>query len=110
MSLRTSYTGALDTKLSEARTNGRDFILVTNLAFVTTEMTNAANQGKKTFTINLTLSYQPDDLRLNGPLWDAYKSGIEEAMFSEDVMGADVTVELNTSDTLTTSVDLNFTF
>lgn len=110
MSLRTNYTGALDTKLAEARTSGRDNVLVTNLALLTTAMTNAANQGKKSFTYSLTTSYQTADLRLLGPLWLAYQSGVQEALASQDIMNNEVTVTLNKSDDLATFVDLAFTF
>ena len=110
MSLRTDYTGALDTKLAEARVAGRDLVLVTNLASITTDMAAAAAQGKKEFTISLPVAYQPQDLRLAGPLWEAYKSGVEEAVSSEDVMGNEVTVSLNTDDTVDTAVDLAFSF
>ena len=110
MSLRTDYTGALDTKLAEARSNGFTFIKTTNLADITSGMAAAAAQGKKKFTLNFSVSYQPSDLRLLGPLWLAYKSGIMEALASEDIMENEVTVELNTSDQLATSIDLNFDF
>lgn len=43
MSLRTDYTGALDTKLAAARDAGRTWVLTTNIADLTTAMTNAAN-------------------------------------------------------------------
>ena len=110
MSLRTDYTGTLDAKLAAARAAGLSFITVDNLADLTTQMEAQANKGVKTFTINYTLSYQPDDLRLNGPLWEAFKSGVEQGIFSEDVMGNEVAVALNTSDNVITSMDLNFTF
>ena len=68
MSLRTDFTGALDTKLAEARQAGYDFIKVTNLASITSGMATAAAQGKKQFTLNYSVSYQPSDLRLLGNL------------------------------------------
>jgi len=110
MSLRTGYTGTMDAKLAQARQAGHDFVTVTNLAQITTDMAIAAAQGKKVFTLNYGASFQPDDLRLLGPLWEAYKSGISEALSSEDVMQNEVIIELNTSDTVSTSVDLNFSF
>jgi hypothetical protein len=110
MSLRTDYTGSLDTKLAEARQAGRDFVLVTNLAAITSGMASAAAQGKKAFNLNFGVSYQPQDLRLEGPLWKAYSSGILEGLASEDVMNNEVTVKLNTSDSLNTSIDLDFDF
>jgi len=110
MSLRTDYTGAIDAKLAQARIAGRDFVLVSNLANITSDMAAAAAQGKRAFTLTYTVSFQPSDLRLQGPLWKAYRSGILEGLASEDVMNNEVSVELNTSDTLATSVNLIFDF
>jgi hypothetical protein len=110
MSFRTTYTGALDAKLAQARAAGNDFILVTNLAAITTELTNAANKGQKSFTISYDVTYQPSDLRAQGPLWKAYSTGILEALASQDIMNNEVTVKLNTADTLSTKVDLIFNF
>lgn len=110
MSLRTNFTGALDTKLAEARAAGRTAVVTTNLAAITSAMDTAAAAGKKIFTVNYAVSYQPADLRLKGPLWHAYKSGVLEGLSSEDIMGNEVTVELNVADQLSTSIDLKFTF
>ena len=110
MSLRTTYSGALDAKLAEARAAGNTSVLVTNLATITSAMTAAANAGKKKFTVNIPATYQPADLRLLGFLWYAYQTGIVEALASEDIMMNEVTVALNTADQLDTSVDLKFQF
>jgi hypothetical protein len=110
MSLRTDYTGALDTKLAAARTAGFTFITVDNLADITTQMTAQADKGVKEFTLTYSLSFQPDDLRLGGCLWDAFKTGVIQGLASEDIMTNEVTVTLNTSDQVTTRVDLNFSF
>lgn len=110
MSLRTTFTGALDTKLAQARDSGYDSILITNLADITSEMTAAANAGNKKFTVNVIVTYQPADIRLLGPLWEAYKTGVIQALASEDLMVNEVAVSLNTSDQLETSIDLKFTF
>ena len=110
MSLRTDYTGAYDTKLAEARAAGRDNVLVTNLAAITSAMATAATAGNSTFTVTVTVGYQPQDIRTAGNLWSAFKSGMEEALSSEDIMSNEVSVTLNTSDSIATQVDLNFTF
>ena len=110
MSLRTDFTGAFDTKLAQARQAGYDFITVTNLANITTGMATAAGQGKRKFTLNYTVTYQPQDLRLLGPLWNAFKSGIIQGLAEEDIMVNEASVALNTSDSLTTSIDLLFDF
>ena len=110
MSLRTDYTGALDTALASARAAGNTSVTVTNLAAIMAGMTAAAATGSKTFTVTLTATFQPVDLRSEGPLWLAYKSGILQGLASEDLMEGDVTVAIDLSDTVTTSVSLSFTF
>jgi hypothetical protein len=110
MSLRTTYTGALDTKLAEARAAGNTFIVTTNTAAIDTGLSTAAGRGQKKFTLTYTVSYQPSDLRLLGPLWEAFKTGMLQGLASQDIMGNEVTVKLNTTDTVTTSVDLIFAF
>ena len=110
MSLRTGYTGSMDAKLAQARQAGHDFIAVTNLAQITVDMAASAAQGKRTFTLNYSASFQPDDLRLEGPLWEAYQSGVSEGLTAEDIMQNEVSVVLNTSDTVSTSIDLVFNF
>lgn len=110
MSLRTTFTGAIDTKLAEARTDGKDWVLTDNLANITSGLTAAANKGQRKFTLTYSATYQPADLRLLGPLWEAYKSGIYEGLASQDIMGNEVIVKLNTSDQLSTSIDLTFSF
>lgn len=110
MSLRTTYTGSLDSKLAQARQAGYDAIMVTNLAFITTELTNAANKGLTEFDVTYTVSYQPNDIRLKGNLYDAYRTGILQAFASQDIMNQEVSVELDTSDSVITLVVLSFSF
>lgn len=110
MSLRTDFTSAVDTKLAEARTSGNTFVKVTNLANISAEITAAAAKGLKEFTVNLVVTYQPQDLRLNGCLLAAFVSGMEEGLYSEDIMSNEVSIVLNVDDTIETSFDLNFTF
>jgi cytochrome c553 len=45
-----------------------------------------------------------------GPLWPAYRSGILAALYYQDIMENEVTVNLNTSDQINTAVDLIFHF
>lgn len=110
MSLRTDYTGALDTKLAEARTAGLTLVGTTSIATITSEMATAATAGIKEFTVTLTIGYQPQDIRTGGCLWEAFKSGCEQALSVEDIMGNEVTVALNLTDTVNTQLDLNFSF
>jgi Mrp family chromosome partitioning ATPase len=110
MSLRTNFTGTLDAKLAQARTAGYNSVLTDSLTAITTAMTNAGNQGKSTFTVNIAVTYQPADLRLLGALWYAYQTGVVEALAEQDIMMNEVTAVLNTSDQLATSLDLKFAF
>ncbi len=110
MSLRTDFTGATDTALALARASGVTFVATTNLAAITTEMASNAAQGKRTFTLNYDVSFQPDDLRLLGPLWKAFQTGVIQALAVEDIMNNEVTVSLNTASTSSTSIDLTFDF
>jgi hypothetical protein len=110
MSLRTTYTGAYDTKVAQARQAGYDAILVTNLVTLTTAMTNAANKGLSTFTYDYVASYQSTDLRLQGNLWEAYKTGTLQALASENIMFNEVSVSLDLSDSIDTLVVLSFVF
>ena len=110
MSLRTTYTGTLDAKLAEAREAGRDWVLTTNVAAITSAITSAASSGKKSFTYTASAAFQPTDLRLLGPLWEAHKTGILQALAEEDLMFNEVSVELNTSDQTQTQIDVNFDF
>jgi hypothetical protein len=109
MTLRSDYGGALDTALLTAKAAGVTLI-TTNLATISTEMQNAAAQGKKTFTVTLVVSFQPDDLKLEGNLWSAYSSGVESQLIAEEVYSNEVSVTLNVSDTNQLQLDLNFTF
>lgn len=77
---------------------------------IQTELTNAANQGKKSFTINVAISYLPTSIQLNGPLWNAFRTGMKEALALEEIMDNEYTITLNTSITNQPSADIAFTF
>ena len=109
MTLRTDYGGALDTALASAKTAGIAFV-TSNLSSISTSMQNAAVQGKKSFTITLPVTFQPDDLKLYGPLWYAYSSGVEYQLGVEEIYNNEVSVELNESDTNALQLDLSFSF
>lgn len=110
MSLRTDFTGALDSKLQEAYDAGVTFIATDNLASLTTQMATASASGLTTFTINLTPTYQPADLRLGGNLWFAFQSGMMGAFGIEGVMSNNVATTLDTTDSITLVIDCTFTF
>lgn len=110
MSLRTTFTGALDAKLASARDAGSDSVLVTNLAAISAAITAAANAGKKKFIVNIPVTFQPADIRALGLLWFAYQTGVIQALASEDIMVNEAQVVLNVADQLATSIDLKFQF
>ena len=115
MSLRTDYTGTLDTKLAEARAAGRAIVIDSAnepnpIAGLTTAITAAANAGQKTFTYTASVGYQTVDLRREDALWDAFRTGIIQGLAEQDIMVNESAVSLNVSDQLSTQVDINFTF
>lgn len=112
MTLRTSYfdgeTG-LQAKLLAAFDAGAALVTTNNTA-ITTGLQTAAAQGKTTFTVQLTTTYQPAALRLQGLLMQAFLDGVSYQLASEDIMAFECTPSLNTSDLATLKVDLLFNF
>lgn len=73
---------------------------------------NAAN-GLKTFTVTIPTVYLPAALRNNkgnNLILKAYLSGVVEGLSSQNIYDFECSPVLNTSDTVDTSIDLNFTF
>lgn len=73
---------------------------------------NAA-AGLKTFTIKVPTTYLPAALRGNkgnNLILKAYVSGIVEQLSNQLIYAFECSPVLNTSDTVNTSIDLNFTF
>lgn len=73
---------------------------------------NAA-AGLKTFTVNVPSTYNPSALRGNkgnNLILKAYFAGISQGLAAQEIYNYQCTPVLNTSDTVNTSVDLNFTF
>lgn len=110
MTLRTDYNGALDTALLASRAAGRTWVVTTNSAAITTALVAAGTSGKKVFTFTAGVDFQPTDLALLGPLFEAHKTGILQGLAEQDLMGNEVTVLLNTADASTVKIDLSFTF
>jgi hypothetical protein len=109
MTLRSDYGAALSAAFIAAKDAGISLI-TTNLAAISSDMQTAAAKGLKDFIITLTTSFQPDDLKLEQDLWEAYVSGILFQLASEELFGNEVSISLNTSDNQQLKVDLNFTF
>lgn len=110
MTLRTDYTTAFDVTMNAARVAGKTLIDTTEAATITAALVAASAAGQKVFTVTVTATYDPADLRLLGPKWFAFKSGIEEAIYAGDIISSEVTVAENLSDASIFQVDLAFSF
>ena len=81
-------------------------------AIVTGLQANAAN-GLKKFVVTVPVTYNPANLRANkgdNLVLKAFLSGVSEALSSQGIYDYECNVTLNTSDTVDTKIDLNFTF
>jgi hypothetical protein len=112
MSLKTDYldgANGFTTKMANVFIQGESLI-TTNLAVLTTQLRTFSAQGVKKFTVNLTGVFEPQNLRLKGVHMNTYFAGIKAGLMAQDIYDYEVTVALNTADTINTSVDLTFTF
>lgn len=69
--------------------------------------------GLTTFVVNVPTTYLPAALRNNkgnNLILKAYLSGITEGLSAQLIYAHECAPTLNTSDTVTTSIDLNFAF
>ena len=60
------------------------------------------------FTVTVDTTFEPDNLRLNGVHQQTYFAGIIDALSHEGIYDMYIDLVLNTTDTLTTSVDFKF--
>jgi len=116
MSLKTDFfdgaTG-LQSKCNDAFDAGVTFVTVTNLSVISTALINAAAAGNTKFTTTIITSYNPSTLRGNkgdNLILKAYLAGIEQGLANQDIYNYECTPSLNVSDSITTSIDLNFNF
>lgn len=112
MTLRDTYydgLSGLQTQLLDAFTNGAAAV-TTNATAITNGLTLAASQGQTVFSINIPVTFKPTALRLKGTMMLAFLDGINHQLAVEEIMGFECTPVLNTSNTQTLSVDLNFAF
>lgn len=80
---------------------------------ITTGLQAAAAAGLKAFTVTLSSTYLPAAIRGNkgnNLILKAYLSGISEQLSNQLVYDFECTPTLNTSDTVDTKIDLNFSF
>lgn len=112
MSLKTDYldgaTG-LTQVLADVAQAGRQWVIDNN-ANISGQLQSNAAKGAVKFTINLPVTFEPGNLRLLGLHWKSFRAGVLEQMSSEDIYDYEVDPQLNTSDTVSTSIDLKFDF
>ena len=116
MSLKTDFydgsTGLL-TQCDTAFAAGSAFVTVTNLVAISNDLKSQAALGLTTFTLTYPTSYNPVALRGNkgnNLILKAFLAGIQDGLAAQNIYDYEVAPALNVSDTVTTSIDLNFTF
>lgn len=80
---------------------------------ITAGLQTNAQAGLKVFTVTIPTTYLPAALRGNkgvNLILRAYLSGITEQLSNQLIYDFECTPTLNTSDTVNTSIDLNFSF
>ncbi len=84
--------------------------VTSNLSDISDELKENAEKGLRTFTINVGVTFEPANLRLEGIHMEMFFAGIRSQLATEDVYSNEYELELNTSITTETSIDINFTF
>jgi len=117
MSLREEYsgvcTGGFHDDMATVFQAGVDFVGTEGspgaaYADLSTALSNAAAAGTKTFTVTVDTSFETDNLRLNGIHQQTYFAGIIDALAHEGIYSTYVSLSLNTSQQLVTSINFNF--
>jgi len=117
MSLREDYsgvcTGGFHDDMATVFQAGIDFVGTSGspgvaYAQLQTALNNSSAAGVRVFTVTIETSFETDNLRLNGVHQETYFNGIIDALSHEGIYSTYVTLALNISDTLTTSVDFKF--
>lgn len=112
MSLKTDYLDGVNgftQKMAAVFAAGEQWV-IDNRAEILSGLESAASAGKKTFDITVLTSFETVNLRLAGTHMYTYFAGIVKAMADEDIYSYEVVPSLDTSDTLSTSITLSFTF
>ena len=111
MSLKTDYLDGANgytTKMAAVFAAGEQFV-VDNRATLQSELEAQAAQGVKTFDVTVITVFETAYLRLEGNHMNTFFSGIKAGLFAEDIYEQEVSLSLDTSDTVTTSVIFSFT-
>jgi hypothetical protein len=116
MSLKTDFydgsTGLL-TQCDNAFIAGSAFITVTNLTSLSSDLKAQAALGVTTFTLTYPTNYNPAALRGNkgnNLILKAFLAGVQDGLAAQNIYDYEVIPALNVTDTVTTSINLNFTF
>ena len=112
MSLKTDYLdgiNGLTQKMIDVFTAGQSYI-TTNSATLTTSLQTAAAQGKTKFTVTLPVTFEPNNLKLKGQHFQAFRSGCLNQLGTENIFQYEVDVVLNESDSSNLQMNLNFNF
>ena len=117
MSLREDYsgvcTGGFHDDMAVVFQAGVDLVGTqaipgTGYSQLQTALNNSSAAGIKVFTVTVETAFEPTNLRLNGAHQQAYFAGIINALAYEGIYSAYISLSLNISDTLTTSIDFKF--
>lgn len=106
-----SISSGWGTAVAATIQNGSD--ATGNYSTIRSALLNAAQAGQTAFVVTLTASYNPASLRANkgnNLLLKAYLAGIQKGLSDQQLYEYEVTPTLNVSDSVTTSIDLNFKF
>lgn len=109
MTIKSDTFPSLNSSMLTVCNAGKTWIQ-SNKAAITSGALAKIQQGYKSFTINLPVTFEPNNLRLNNFHQKAFFSGIMSELIAEEVMTYECTPVLNTSDNLSTTIDLNFNF
>lgn len=112
MSLKTDYLDGA-TGLTQKMQNVFDqgvALVTTNLSALSSGLQTNAAKGLSSFTINIVTTFEPANLRLKGTHMNTYFAGIRAQLAAESIFDYEVSLELNTSDLTTTSIDFKFNF
>lgn len=92
---------------------GQTFVTTDNNTAISNDLKGMAANGLTTFTLTYPTNYSPTALRGNkgnNLILKSYLAGIADGLATNNIYNFECTPALNTADTITTSIDLNFKF
>jgi hypothetical protein len=91
---------------------GQGFV-TSNLTAISNDLKSQAAQGLTTFTLTYLTTFNPSILRgnkSNNLILKSYLAGIQDGLAAQSIYSFEVTPALDVSDSVNTSIDLNFNF